>query len=97
MLYEVITRWGESNHIKVDLTITGDAHLLSMEQQIVLVRSTQEALHNIQKHAQATDVSITLSYMEELTALDRITSYNVCYTKLLRLPRIRRTAALGVS
>jgi signal transduction histidine kinase len=38
--------------------------------EVTLLRATQEALNNIRKHAQATAVQLTLSYMGDLVILD---------------------------
>jgi signal transduction histidine kinase len=37
---------------------------------VTLLRATQEALANIRKHAQATAVQITLSYIDDVVVLD---------------------------
>jgi signal transduction histidine kinase len=37
---------------------------------VTLLRTAQEALANVAKHAQATRVGLTLSYMEDLITLD---------------------------
>jgi signal transduction histidine kinase len=40
------------------------------EVEVALLRTAQEALANVAKHAQATRVGVTLSYMEHQVALD---------------------------
>jgi signal transduction histidine kinase len=52
------------------VTITGQAASLRPEIEVTLLRATQEALANIRKHAQASSVVLTLSYMEDVVALD---------------------------
>ena len=37
---------------------------------MTLLRAAQEALNNVTKHAQATDVRLTLSYMGDVVSLD---------------------------
>jgi signal transduction histidine kinase len=37
---------------------------------VTLLRATQEALANIRKHAQATAVQITLSYIDDVVVMD---------------------------
>jgi signal transduction histidine kinase len=38
--------------------------------EVTLLRAAQEALANIHKHARATDVQLTLSYMDDVVVLD---------------------------
>jgi signal transduction histidine kinase len=66
----VAARWSAENRVRVETTVTGPPHPLDESIETALLRITQEALHNIKKHAQARDVNITLSYMPDLLALD---------------------------
>ena len=43
---------------------------MSPEAEFALLRTAQEALANVAKHAHATRVGVTLSYMEHEVALD---------------------------
>lgn len=52
------------------LSTTGDPRALHPEVEHTLLRVAQEALTNIAKHANATRVGVTLSYMEDVVALD---------------------------
>jgi len=54
----------------VNTAITGTPGPLGPERDAALLRVTQEALNNVKKHANASRVDITLSYMADLTALD---------------------------
>lgn len=63
-------RWSAENSIRVNTAITGTPRPLGPERDAALLRVTQEALNNIKKHANASRVDITLSYMADLTALD---------------------------
>jgi signal transduction histidine kinase len=63
-------RWSEETGIPATLSVTGDEHALPQESQVALFRATQEALSNARRHARAGRVEITLSYMEDLVALD---------------------------
>jgi signal transduction histidine kinase len=63
-------RWSEETGIPATLSVTGDEHTLPQESQVALFRATQEALSNARRHARAGRVEITLSYMEDLVALD---------------------------
>jgi signal transduction histidine kinase len=70
MLRPLAERWAEESGVRVCVMITGQAISLRPEIEVTLLRATQEALANIRKHAQASSVVLTLSYMEEIVALD---------------------------
>jgi len=63
-------RWSDANNIPVNVSSSGDARQLHPDIETALLRTAREALNNIQKHAQATEVTITLTYMDSLVALD---------------------------
>jgi len=63
-------RWGVETDIPVTTKTTGEPVPLQMNVEVTLVRAAQEALHNIRKYAQATEVQLTLSYMEDMVILD---------------------------
>jgi signal transduction histidine kinase len=73
-LYEVLhtlaDRWARESGLKAVATTTGNPRPLRPEYEHTLVRATQEALTNIRKHARASQVTVTLSYMEDLVTLD---------------------------
>jgi len=63
-------RWSDANNIAVDVSSSGAARQLHPDIETALLRTAREALNNIQKHAQATQVTVTLTYMDSLIALD---------------------------
>lgn len=63
-------RWSAETAIRVNSRLTGNPKPMRAEHEAALLRVTQEALHNIKKHAHAQEVNITLSYMPDLFALD---------------------------
>lgn len=63
-------RWSEESRIPVTTSITGTAVPLHPNIEVTLLRVAQEALHNIYKHARASDVQLTLSYMDDVVVLD---------------------------
>ncbi|MFF4379792.1 sensor histidine kinase [Kitasatospora sp. NPDC001547] len=67
---DVARRWSEIHHIDAALTTTGDARPMHTEVEVTLLRTAQEALANVAKHARASRVGLTLSYMEDLVTLD---------------------------
>jgi signal transduction histidine kinase len=69
-LREVAREWSEQTTVPSDVTVTGDAVTLDPEIEVTLLRTAQEALANVAKHAQAGRARITLSYMGDEVALD---------------------------
>jgi signal transduction histidine kinase len=69
-LRRVVQRWQEETSIPVNFSITGTPYALPPDVEVILLRFMQEGLANIRKHAQASRVTVTLSYMEDQVALD---------------------------
>jgi signal transduction histidine kinase len=69
-LAEVVDGWVDAQGVHVELTTTGTARSMHPEVEVALLRTAQEALANVAKHAQASRVGLTLSYMEDLVTLD---------------------------
>ncbi|WP_367129114.1 sensor histidine kinase [Saccharothrix sp. HUAS TT1] len=67
---DVARRWSEVNQVEAVLTTTGDARPMHTDVEVALLRTAQEALANVAKHARAGRVALTLSYMEDLVTLD---------------------------
>ncbi|GIG92192.1 sensor histidine kinase [Plantactinospora endophytica] len=67
---DVARRWAEVHHVETVLTTTGDARPMHADVEVALLRTAQEALANVAKHARASRVGLTLSYMEDLVTLD---------------------------
>ncbi len=63
-------RWGGETGVKTELTVTGTPEALHPDVEVTLLRAMQEALTNVLKHAQADQVNVTLSFMEDQIALD---------------------------
>jgi signal transduction histidine kinase len=66
----VVQRWSHINAVPVELTTTGTVRPMHPEVEVTLLRTAQEALANVAKHARANRVGLTLSYMEDLITLD---------------------------
>ncbi|MFC4117962.1 sensor histidine kinase [Nonomuraea zeae] len=69
-LASVAGRWSALHEIPVQVTTTGTARPMRPEAEVALLRIAQEALANVAKHARATRVGVTLSYMDHEVALD---------------------------
>jgi signal transduction histidine kinase len=68
---EVAARWSARHGIAVRVTVTGETRVMRPEAEVALLRTAQEGLANVAKHAPtATRVGLTLSYMDHQTALD---------------------------
>ncbi|MEV1004285.1 sensor histidine kinase [Nonomuraea sp. NPDC050202] len=69
-LKEVVDRWNELHGTPAEFTVTGTVRPMHPEVEETLLRTAQEALANVAKHANASRVGLTLSYMEDLVTLD---------------------------
>ncbi|MFD9705904.1 sensor histidine kinase [Lentzea sp. NPDC059081] len=69
-LDEVASGWSVVYGVPVSVTLTGAARAMHPEVEVALLRTAQEALANVAKHASASRVGVTLSYMEDVVALD---------------------------
>ncbi|GAA1802760.1 sensor histidine kinase [Luedemannella flava] len=69
-LGDVVARWSTDSGVAATLVTTGVAQPLLPEIEVALLRTAQEALANVAKHAAASRVGLTLSYMEDLVTLD---------------------------
>jgi signal transduction histidine kinase len=67
---EVVTGWSALNGVTADLIMTGTPRPLLPEIETTLLRTAQEALANVARHAGAGRVALTLSYMEDMVTLD---------------------------
>ncbi|RSM88746.1 two-component sensor histidine kinase [Kibdelosporangium aridum] len=69
-LANVTGQWSKLHGLAAQFTTTGTARPTAPEAEFVLLRTAQEALANVAKHAHATRVGVTLSYLEDEVALD---------------------------
>jgi signal transduction histidine kinase len=66
----VATRWSGRTGVPAAFTATGEPRPLHPEIESTILRVTQEALSNVDKHAAAGRVGLTLSYMDDEVTLD---------------------------
>lgn len=57
---ETARRWTERTGIPIDVRTTGAARTLKVEAEVALLRTAQEALANVERHADAHRVALTL-------------------------------------
>jgi signal transduction histidine kinase len=69
-LAEVVNGWSELHGVAAELITTGTPLPLLPDIETTLLRTAQEALANVAKHAGASRVALTLSYMEDVVTLD---------------------------
>lgn len=69
-LAEVAQQWSKLNNIPLEVTVVGEVLPLHPEIEVALLRTAQEALANVAKHAQASRAGLTLSYMGDVVTLD---------------------------
>jgi signal transduction histidine kinase len=67
---ELAARWSAENSVLVKMKVTGTPGTLPLTAETALLRILQEAMHNITKHAQAKNVNITFSFMEDMFVMD---------------------------
>ena len=63
-------RWSETSGVVSSVETTGEPRPLLAELEMTLFRVAQEALANVGKHANASKVGLTLSYMDDAVLLD---------------------------
>jgi signal transduction histidine kinase len=69
-LADEAARWSSLNRVPTEVTTTGDAQGLHPEVEVTMLRVAQEALANVAKHANASRVGVTLSYMGDIVTID---------------------------
>jgi signal transduction histidine kinase len=69
-LAQVGQRWSAASGVPTEVTTTGTSQRLHPEIEVTLLRVAQEALTNVAKHASASRVAVTLSYMNDVVTLD---------------------------
>ncbi|MFC9925302.1 sensor histidine kinase [Streptomyces sp. NPDC127190] len=69
-LKKTVGEWAERTGVRADFTVTGTAEQLHDEVAATLLRIAQEALSNAARHARASRVGVTLSFMGDEVSLD---------------------------
>ena len=69
-LEELTGRLGEETGLRAETVVTGTARHLPAHVEEALLRIVQEALANVRKHAAASRVTVTLSYLDDVAMLD---------------------------
>ncbi|MGH9150932.1 MAG: sensor histidine kinase [Acidimicrobiales bacterium] len=66
----VVARWADETSVGARVMVTGPAVSLPPPTEVTLLRATQEALANVGRHANATAVTVTLSFLGDAVVLD---------------------------
>ena len=69
-LCTVVSSWSESSGVIATFNESGNSESLHPETELTLLRTTQEGLANILKHAKADHVEVTLSWIGNQVVLD---------------------------
>lgn len=67
---QIVSMWSLAHKIRAEVTVTGIPVILSAEVNHAVLRIIQEALANIWKHAQASRVDITLTFLDDALMVD---------------------------
>lgn len=65
-----LAEWSAKSGIPGEPVVTGAVRELDPNRETALLQATREALDNVKRHARATRVTVTLSYMDDEVALD---------------------------
>jgi signal transduction histidine kinase len=63
-------RWAQESGITLNYLVTGEPCSLHPGVEVTMLRAMQETLANVNRHAQAQEASVTISYMEDKVVLD---------------------------
>ena len=69
-LRKTVEEWAGTHRVRAEFTVTGEVEPLHEEVAATLLRIAQEALANTARHAAASRVGVTLSYMDDEVTLD---------------------------
>ncbi|MFF1707012.1 sensor histidine kinase [Streptomyces sp. NPDC058252] len=69
-LKKTVADWAERTGVRTEFTVTGVTEQLHEEVSATLLRIAQEALSNASRHARASRVGVTLSFMGDEVTLD---------------------------
>ena len=65
-----MARWSADSGVAATATVTGPPQPLPASTEVTVLRAAQEALANVARHARATEVSVTLSFLGDAVVLD---------------------------
>lgn len=69
-LQQLSEHWSEGSGVPSRVELTGEVPTLSRDVEVSVLRTAQEALANVRKHADAREVTLTFSQIGDLVVLD---------------------------
>lgn len=69
-LTHLVAQWEDLNGVRAGVTTTGAPRPLDRDVEVAVLRAAQESLANVARHAHASRVVLTLSYMDDGVRLD---------------------------
>ncbi|TWP34209.1 sensor histidine kinase [Leekyejoonella antrihumi] len=84
-LGRLLERLGRQSGIHTDLVVDGEPRPLPTTIEVALLRLAQGALANVQQHAQAPQVTLTITYQDDAVALD-VVDNGVGFDPRVRVP-----------
>lgn len=94
-LEKFVRDFGNANDLNVQLHVTGDPSWFTPKSQSALYRLVQEALNNVRKHAQASQVWIGLKFDSEWTWLD-VRDDGIGFDMIKALDAARGRGSVGI-
>jgi signal transduction histidine kinase len=67
---ELAEGWSRDSGVPATVSTAGQPRPVTPDREVALYRVAQEALANVAKHAQASRVGVTLSYLDDQVVLD---------------------------
>ncbi len=90
-----VVDFGQQNDIRVELDV-GELPTLSVKQEAVLFRIFQEAMHNVAKHARATEVGVKLGTSEDGMAFMAVSDDGHGFDPIAVGDRVTSAGGLGL-
>src|SRR5699024_10642072 len=65
-----VTDWQQQNSVPCRLAVTGTPVAVDLARQTAVLRIVQEGLANVARHADAAEVTVTVSYLDDRVMID---------------------------
>lgn len=95
-LKQEVDRFAQTTGIKAELTVAGVRRNVAAEIEAALLRICQEALTNVRKHAEATEVNVKLVFDEDMLELGIADDGKGFETRALSDDEVRKKGTFGL-